>query len=298
MRAAQGRGSDPGSETRQHNDTGDQRLKVLDFGLAKVFLGGPGARQTGEQEDLSTRVLTQPGLIMGTISYFSPEQAQGQRIDRRSDIFSLGIILYQMSTGRHPFPGTSAATIISSILRDAPAPVAEFEAPWVKRMHGVIERCLEKDPEQRYQQVSEIIDDLMVLQRDPGASLGPKGTEDLIQAGREALGRHSWTKALQCLQQADAETALSPDDLIKLPKPHGGPEGWTSAATYWNERTRPRAREAPSQRALMALRLADITITGRPLGEYRLAETSERLLENAEDPVEYGYLLRSRRLLL
>lgn len=274
--------------------TGDQRLKVLDFGLAKVFLGGAGARQTGEQEDLSTRVLTQPGLIMGTISYFSPEQAQGQRIDRRSDIFSLGIILYQMSTGRHPFPGKSAATIISSILRDAPAPVAEFEAPWVKRMHGVIERCLEKDPEQRYQQVSEIIDDLMVLQREPGASLGPKGTEDLIQAGREALGRHSWTKALQCLQQADAETALSPDDLEQIAEAAWWTGRMDECCQLLERAYAGHVREKhPRSAALMALRLADIYHhkAARSVSTGWL-KRAERLLENAEDTVEYGYLLR------
>jgi serine/threonine-protein kinase len=92
-------------------------------------------------------------LILGTIPYLSPEQAQGKLVDHRSDIFSLGIILHEMSAGRHPFPGESAAEIISSILRDAPAPIADREAPWLLRIRPIIERCLEKDPVRRYQQV-------------------------------------------------------------------------------------------------------------------------------------------------
>src|SRR5207342_3410438 len=131
--------------------TGEQRLKVLDFGLAKMFLG-KAANTLSEQEDHTTRLHTQPGLILGTISYLSPEQAQGKPVDHRSDIFSLGIILHEMSAGRHPFPGESAAEIISSILRDAPPPIGDQEARWLLHLRPVIERCLEKDPARRYQQ--------------------------------------------------------------------------------------------------------------------------------------------------
>src|SRR5262245_28316018 len=194
--------------------TGEQRLKVLDFGLAKVFLGKAAKSPSAGQEDhTTTRLHTQPGLILGTISYLSPEQAQGKPVDHRSDIFSLGIILHEMSAGRHPFPGESAAEIISSILRDAPPPIGDREAPWLLHLRPVIERCLEKDPARRYQQVSDIVGDLMSLREESTAFVETRSGEDLVQAGREAMLRHSWSKAFECLQRADAAANLSPDDL-------------------------------------------------------------------------------------
>ena len=279
--------------------TSDQRLKVLDFGIAKVSPGETAKISSSEQKDLSTRLFTQPGLVMGTIAYFSPEQAQGQLVDHRSDIFSLGIVLYQMSTGRHPFPGENAATIITSILRDAPAPIGEAEAPWLRRMRRVIERCLEKNPEHRYQQVVDIIDDLIAFQGGSTASVGTRSTEDLVRAGREALERHSWSKALQCLQQADAEAELSPDDLERV-----------SEAAWWTGKMddschlRERAyagylrEKQPRTAALMAVKLADIFYHKAALSvSAGWVKRAERLLENAEESVEYGYLLRFKTVL-
>lgn len=278
--------------------TGDQRLKVLDFGIAKVFPGETSSSSSG-QKDFSTQLFTQPGLIMGTIAYLSPEQAQGQPIDHRSDIFNLGIVLYQMGTCRHPFPGENAATIITSILRDAPAPIGENEAPWLRRMRRIIERCLEKNPEQRYQQVSDIIDDLQGLQGDATAYIGARGTEDLLQAGREALCRHSWSKALQCLLRADEEAELSPGDLEHL-----------AEAAWWTGRMDVCCQQLerayagylrdkqPHRAALMAVKLAD-TFYHRAARSVSAAwlKRAERLLENAEDAVEYGYLVRFKTVL-
>src|SRR5262245_59023901 len=158
--------------------TAGRRLKVLDFGLAKVFLFDEPKGLPSEEKTLSTPLLTQPGVILGTISYLSPEQAQGKEVDHRSDIFSLGIILYEMATGRHPFPGENAVRIISSILRDAPAPFDEV--PWLCRLRPVLERCLEKDPNRRYQQVSDIARDLVTLREEPTAALREaRSTQDL-----------------------------------------------------------------------------------------------------------------------
>src|SRR5262249_48758599 len=193
--------------------TAGRRLKVLDFGLAKVFLFD--APKGPEDKTLSTPLLTQPGVILGTISYLSPEQAQGKEVDHSSDIFSLGIILYEMATGRHPFPGENAIRIISSILRDAPAPLEEV--PWLCRLLPVLERCLEKDTDRRYQQVSDIARDLVTLRDEPTAALREaRSTQDLVQAGREALARHSWSKGFEYLQRADAEAELSCGDLERL----------------------------------------------------------------------------------
>jgi len=279
--------------------TSDQRLKVLDFGLAKFFLDGTAEGSSSKQKDLSTRYLTQPGFILGTISYLSPEQAQGRPLDGRSDIFSLGIIFYQMITGRHPFPGENSATIISSILRDTPAPIGDSEALWLRRMHRILERCLQKDPEQRYQQVSDIIDDLIALPGAPSASGVTKSAQDLVQAGREALSRHSWSKALECLQQADADAQLTPDDLEHLAEAAWWTGKMDECCQLLERAYAGHLRQKhPRRAALMSLKLADIF-------HHKAARSvcagwlkrAERLLENAEDAVEYGYLLRFKTVL-
>ena len=276
--------------------TGDQRIKVLDFGIAKVSPHESVNNPSSKSEDLSTRLLTQPGLILGTISYFSPEQAQGQPIDHRSDIFSLGIVLYQMCIGRHPFPGDSTASVITSILRDAPAPFDDPE-PWQARMRPLIERCLEKDIEKRYQQVSEIIDDLTSLCREATSPLGrARPTTDLLQAGRDALAQHSWTQALEYLKQADAATKLSSDDLASL-----------AEAAWWNGKMddccdllrRAYAsylqNEQPRRAAMMALTLADVLYhKASRVVSAGWFKRAEKLLQDARDSVEYGYLMRFR----
>ena len=101
------------------------RVKVLDFGLAKVESAGGAATDSTE---LPTEMKTQEGVVMGTVPYMSPEQVQGRAVDHRTDIFSLGIILYEMATGQRPFQGHSSAELVSSILRDTPRPLGELRA--------------------------------------------------------------------------------------------------------------------------------------------------------------------------
>jgi hypothetical protein len=276
--------------------TAGERLKVLDFGLASVAAQAVGGSSA---EDLSTR-LTQPGMVLGTIAYLSPEQAEGKPVDHRSDIFSLGIVLYEMSVGRHPFAGASGAAMVSSILRDAPAPFGERDAPWLRRLRGVLERCLEKDPSRRYQQVAEIIQDLNRLKAGmPTASLATSSTADLVRAGRAALGQHAWSKAFELLQQADAESLLSPDDLQRLAEA----AWWTGR---WDESCRVLERayagfvEAENMRraAMMCVKLTEsYHFKGAQSVSAGWLKRAERLLENDEGTGEYGYLLRFQALL-
>ena len=279
--------------------TGEQRLKVLDFGLAKVSPDKAAQSPSSEHADHTTRLHTQPGLIMGTISYLSPEQAQGKPVDHRSDIFSLGIILHEMSLGRHPFPGESAAEIISSILRDAPPPIADRGAPWLVHIRPIIERCLEKDPVRRYQQVSDIVGDLMSLREESTASLQARQPEDLVQEGREALRRHSWSKAFECLERANALGELSPEDLEQFAE-----AAWWTGKIDQCCQLLERAyaghlrRGQPRRAALTSVKLAELFHhkAARSVSRGWL-KRAERLLENAEDVVEYGYLLRFKTLL-
>lgn len=134
-------------------------LKVLDFGLAKVHddtqvLGADVATQVPETQ------LTRDGLVLGTPYYMSPEQAEARAVDHRSDLFSLGVILYQLATGRVPFEGTSHAAVFSAILRDQPAPPSRHNHALPREFDRVVMRCLEKDPAQRYQSAQEVHDDL------------------------------------------------------------------------------------------------------------------------------------------
>jgi TolB-like protein/cytochrome c-type biogenesis protein CcmH/NrfG len=123
------------------------RVRVLDFGLAKV--SEPSGTEASGSE-LTTDLHTREGVVMGTVPYMSPEQVQGRAVDHRTDIFSLGAILYEMATGRRPFQSDSVAGLISAILRDKPASSASIRSDVPRELDTVIERCLEKDPAARY----------------------------------------------------------------------------------------------------------------------------------------------------
>ena len=124
--------------------------KLLDFGLARQLPRvGSGLGSLGETEVYSGSMTT-PGSILGTVAYMSPEQAQGLPADERSDLFSLGIVLYEMAAGRHPFPGDSAAATLSAILRDTPPPLSRFAPAAPPALDRILRRCLEKDPAARY----------------------------------------------------------------------------------------------------------------------------------------------------
>ena len=139
----------------------DGRTKILDFGLAKrAEIGSDMA-----QSQAPTMALTQMGKLLGTVPYMSPEQVKGQDIDHRTDIFSLGTICYEMVTGELPFRGNNSADMISSILRDRPANIRESNPSMPPQLDRLISRCLEKEPERRYQNAEEFREELGDLQR-------------------------------------------------------------------------------------------------------------------------------------
>ena len=133
--------------------TSEGVVKILDFGLAKLN----AAPDSDVIEDLPTQTLTQVGTVVGTIPYMSPEQVQGKVVDHRTDLFSLGVILYEMATGHRPFDGETSVDVASAILRSAPEPIHESRPDMPQQFGRIISRCLEKEPEMRYQTASDIL---------------------------------------------------------------------------------------------------------------------------------------------
>lgn len=136
-------------------------VKILDFGLAKLT---ELFESSGTTRDLAER--TVGGVTLGTISYMSPEQATGEELDGRTDLFSLGVVLYECSTGRHPFPGKTSAVILSSILNRAPVAPVALNPELPLRLQDVINNCLEKNRELRYQSAADLRADLKRVRRD------------------------------------------------------------------------------------------------------------------------------------
>jgi serine/threonine protein kinase len=137
-------------------------VKILDFGLAKMRATAGGDGDSG----VMTKSMTSPGIVVGTVSYMSPEQAEGKTVDARSDLFTLGIIFYRLLAGRHPFPGDSAASVLSAILRDTPEYAGELDSRVPYELSRIIRRCLEKGLTRRYQSALDLRNDLQEVALD------------------------------------------------------------------------------------------------------------------------------------
>ena len=148
----------------------DGRVKVLDFGLAKF---ASPTLDAGDDSALPTEARTREGMIVGTVPYMSPEQVEGRTADQRSDVFSLGVLLYEMATGGRPFRGDSAIATLSSILKDEPLSVQELRPELPESLSNLIDRCLAKDPNQRYQDGQQLARDLSQVESTPAEKSAP-----------------------------------------------------------------------------------------------------------------------------
>ncbi|HET9178557.1 MAG TPA: protein kinase [Terriglobia bacterium] len=165
---------------------GTVQAKVLDFGLAKLTVGAglapaqgrpqgaplPGSPADAPTATLDREHLTSPGATVGTVAYMSPEQARGEALDARTDLFSFGAVLYEMATGRQAFSGETTAVIFHKILAEDPAPVTRLDPDLPEKLEEIIAKCLEKDRDLRYQHASDIRTDLKRLKRDTGSGRG------------------------------------------------------------------------------------------------------------------------------
>jgi len=152
--------------------TARRQVKILDFGLAKIVY--PEAQAVTEDVSTQPSTSTGRGVVLGTVQYMSPEQALGREVNHRTDIFSLGVMLYEMATGVKPFAGATASETIDRILHSQPEAIARLNYRVPLELERIIRKCLEKDPERRYQSAREQLIDLQNLKRDIGSAASAK----------------------------------------------------------------------------------------------------------------------------
>jgi hypothetical protein len=156
------------------------RLRILDFGLAKAQPDRLNGTQAG-----TSIALTVEGTVLGTAPYMSPEQVEGRSLDARSDIFSFGSILYEMATGRWPFPGKTLGAITAAILRDEPTPLTRLRKDLPEGLQRIVDRCLAKEPAKRYQSARELRDALAAMQAAVRSASLPRATPPRYRGHQE-----------------------------------------------------------------------------------------------------------------
>jgi serine/threonine protein kinase/WD40 repeat protein len=206
------------------------QAKVLDFGLAKYTAEAQTRQGTGTSSmpTAEANLLTSPGSTIGTIAYMSPEQAMGEELDRRTDLFSLGIVLYEMVTGRQAFPGNTSAAVFDGILNRAPIAPLQLNPQLPPRMVEILDKALEKDLKLRYQTASDFRVDLQRLRRESESHVSGKAEVKSAPADLASPGSAAGFKRWPLIAVASAIVALA---LIAGAYIQGKREGQASSIT-------------------------------------------------------------------
>jgi eukaryotic-like serine/threonine-protein kinase len=211
--------------------TPEGRVKVLDFGLAKlasVPVGDLTEVPTGSLEGL-----TREGQIVGTAPYMSPEQIQGRGADARSDIFSLGVVLYEMATGRRPFAGASTVEVLSSILRDEPPSTSDLRPELPRQLGRILRHCLAKDPERRFQSAKDLRNQLEALR----AEVHEEKSAARVEAMQSGARKQASPSRLKRLAVPVLLAVVLVVAGVTWLRPSGSPETDSPAAEPANART-------------------------------------------------------------
>ena len=206
--------------------------KLLDFGLAKLSVAGSGPDLSALPTEQKS--LTQPGAILGTFQYMAPEQLEGKEADARTDVFAFGAVLYEMLTGHRAFEGKSQASLIGAILKDEPPPISTVQTMTPPALDHVVQRCLAKDPDDRWQTASDVLHELKWTSKEGSPAVGVAPAES-ARAGRRGVTPvlAAWlVGAIMAGVAVWALTSHAPDASLKrlsvsLPAeaPYAGPGG-------------------------------------------------------------------------
>jgi len=265
----------------------DGVVKVLDFGLAKLTeADNPTADSAIDPTAITKKVVdTNPGVVMGTVSYMSPEQARGTSVDARTDIFSFGVVLYEMTAGRVPFEGSSFGDVISGILGKKPVPLARYSPDVPAELERIVSKALAKDREERYQSIKDLLIDLKRLKQRLE-----------VEAEIEHSAPPEWARdAVMGRRSTSGEARSGPGDTIELGVPTQSVRTTSSAEYLVSEiRRHKKATFAVLGVAVVAALAITFVTTRRPIDSLAIMpfanQTGDPKMDTITDEITEGII--------